>query len=86
MASDVRTTAPAATGVLVNNIVSDLRDLVAQETALLQHELREDARKTKEAGLALAFGLGTLFLGGYLLAHMLVHGLAWVWPAVPMWG
>lgn len=70
---------------LVTGILQDVQQLLKQQTALIQSEIREDYRKTKEAVLSLACGLGTMALGGLLLTLMLVHLLAWAVPALPLW-
>lgn len=71
---------------LVTGIVHDVGELFKQQTALIQWEMREDYRKTKEAVFALGLGVGTMILGGLLLVQMVVHLLAWAVPALAMWG
>jgi len=86
MDSERSTAAEPRLSELVNGIIHDVGDLLKQQTALIQWEVREDYRKTKEAVVALGIGIGTMFLGGLLLVHMVVHLLAWAFPALPMWG
>jgi len=86
MDSERSTVAEPRLAELVNGIIHDVGDLLKQQTALIQWEVREDYRKTKDALVALGIGIGTMFLGGLLLVHMVVHFLAWAFPALPMWG
>jgi len=86
MESERSTVAEPRLSELVNGIIHDIGDLLKQQTALIQWEVREDYRKTKEAVVALGIGIGTMLLGGLLLVHMVVHLLAWAFPALPMWG
>jgi hypothetical protein len=70
---------------ILTGIVSDLQELVQHQLALFRSEVRHDLRRTREAATLLAVGLGIALLGGLLLAHTLVHLLAWLLPAWPMW-
>lgn len=81
-----RTTGEPRLSELVTGILHDVGELLKQQTALIQWEVREDYRKTKEAVAALALGIGTMLLGGLVLTHMLVHLLAWAFPALVLWG
>ena len=58
---------------LVSGIISDAQDLIKQQLALLRNEVKEDLRKTRDAVLAVAAGLWTIFVGGALLCMMVVY-------------
>lgn len=71
---------------IVSGIVHDLQELVQHQLALFRTEIRDDLRKTREAALSLVFGLALAIVGGLLLAHTIVHLLAWAFPDMPLWG
>jgi len=71
---------------LVTGIVSDLQDLMKQQVSLLQAEIRNDFRKTKEAATMQGIGVGVALLGCLLLSLTLVHLLHWAIPDLPLWG
>jgi len=85
MASDLQDLTESSVTALVTGVVRDAQDLVKQQLSLFQHEIREDLRKTKEAALSLALGLGTAGIGGLLLCWMLVEFLHWAAPQIPLW-
>lgn len=104
MANDVQTTpepvvAPPATTPppsdasmtsLVAGIVGDAQELLKQQLALFQAEIKDDLQKTKEAAISLAIGAGVAVVGGLLLCFMLVHLIDWAvpalgGPALPLW-
>jgi hypothetical protein len=86
MANDVRTGTEPSVTALVTGIINDAQELIKQQLALVRTEIRDDLRKTKEASLSLAIGLGVAALGVLLLAFMLVHLLWWAAPQVTLWG
>lgn len=85
MASDTRTSEEPRLSDLVTGILHDVQALLQQQTALIRSEIRSDYRKTKEAALSVAWGVGAMIVGGLLLVLMLVHLLAWAVPALPLW-
>lgn len=85
MASDMRTSTEPRFSELVTGILHDVQDLIKQQTALLQAEIREDYRKTKEAAVSLVCGVAIATLGSVLLALMMVHLIAWAAPTWPLW-
>src|SRR5262249_56859778 len=85
MATDLRTAPEPSVTALVTGMVNDAEELVKQEMALLKHEVKEDIRKTKEAVLSLALGLGITLIGSLLLCLMLPLLLNWAVPDLPLW-
>jgi hypothetical protein len=85
MANDLRTAPEPSMTSLVSGIINDAQDLLKQQVSLLKQELREDVRKTKEAALSLALGLGIGLIGALLLGQMLSLVLNWAVPSLPLW-
>src|SRR5690242_8938622 len=85
MANDLHTESGASMTHLVSGIITDAQDLIGQQLALLRHEVNEDFRKTKEAGLLLVGGLAIALVGSILLCSMLVYLLSWSAPGLPLW-
>lgn len=72
---------------LVGSIIEDIQDLFKKQLELFRHEVKDDLRQTKEAGLTLAAGLLVLFVGSILLCITLVYLLEWAFaPDLPLWG
>jgi len=96
MANEVHTSSEASTTGLLRGIINDMGDLIRQEVRFARTEIKTDLRKSKEAATVLALGLGTVVLGVFLLAVMLVFLLHWlsfdpnaVNPdpgRIPLWG
>jgi hypothetical protein len=86
MITDVKSENDASVTTLVSGIISDAQDLLKQQVELFKGEVREDLRKTREAGTVLGLGLVVCLVGAILLGLMLVHLLAWADPAITMWG
>jgi hypothetical protein len=84
MATDLRNSEPQLAEI-VTGIVNDAQELMKHQFTLFRAELKADLRKSKEAALSLACGAALAVLGGLLLSHALVHGLAWAAPALPLW-
>jgi len=70
---------------LVSGIIADAQELMRQQLALLRHEVKEDVRKTIEAGASVVGGAAITILGGLMFCFMLVHLIAWAAPALPLW-
>jgi hypothetical protein len=85
LTSEHRRNSRPSIGSLVAGILSDARDLFAQELKLAKKEISEDIQKTKSAATALAVGLGILAISVGLLLLMLVH-LIHETTALPLWG
>jgi len=85
MATDVKSTQEPSVTSLVTGIISDAEDLFKQQFELLKHEVRDDLRKTKEAGMTLGLGAGLAMVGAILLVQMLVYLTQWLLPDLPLW-
>jgi len=71
---------------LVGSIIDDIQELFKNQMDLFRQEIKEDVRKTKEAGAFLAVGSLILLLGGIFLGLTLVYFLSWMFPSLPLWG
>jgi hypothetical protein len=58
--------APSLT-TLVGGILTDVQQLMAQQTRLLRLEIREDLRKARSGAIYLGAGLGVAAIGGLFL-------------------
>ncbi|HTU91081.1 MAG TPA: phage holin family protein [Gemmataceae bacterium] len=61
----------ASTTTLVSGILSDVQQLLAQQTRLLRLEIREDLQRARTGAIVLGSGLGITAIGGLLLCVML---------------
>lgn len=86
MSNDPETRPEAGVMELVSGIVIDVHTLIKQQLALLQHEIEGEIGHAREAGSLVAVGLAIVVVGGVLLCGMLVHLLAAMAPALPLWG
>jgi len=85
MATNVQSDHDVSLTSLVTGIVNDAQELMKQQFALFQAEVKEDMRKTGEAGTALGVGAAVTLVGSILLCFMLVHLLYWAFPNVQLW-
>jgi hypothetical protein len=85
MATDVHNSSEPSVTSLVTGIVHDAQELLKQQVALLKHEMREDLRKTRDAGLALLGGVAVAAVGGLMLCWMLAYLLHEV-AGLSRWG
>jgi len=85
MATDIHSGTDVSLTSLVGGIVNDTQELMKQQLALFQAEVKEDIRKTSEASTSLGLGLAISLIGSLLLCFMLVHLLAWAVPDSPLW-
>jgi len=67
---------------LVSGILSDVQQLMAQQTQLVRLEIREDLARARTGAIFLGVGLGITAIGGLLFCFMLPHLLYWLtdWP------
>jgi len=85
MATDLKSNQQPSVTSLVTGIIGDAQELFKQQFELLKHEVRDDFRKTKEVGLALAFAGGLGLVGAILLVQMLVYLTQWLVPELALW-
>lgn len=67
---------------LMGGILTDVQQLMAQQTQLLRLEIREDLRKARSGAIFLGAGLGVAAIGGLFLCvalPLLLHALT-DWP------
>jgi hypothetical protein len=70
---------------LVSGIIADAQHLIQQQLAMFRQEIREDLRKSRDAAIALAVGIGITLIGSVLLLLMLPLLLHWAAPDLPLW-
>jgi len=70
---------------LATGIINDVQDLVKQQLALFQNEIKQDFHKIKEAAFILIWGVGIAFVGVCLLGVMAAYLIYWSAPALPLW-
>jgi hypothetical protein len=70
---------------LVSGIIADAQHLIQQQLAMFRQEIRDDLRKSRDAALALAVGIGITLVGSVLLLLMLPLLLHWAAPELPLW-
>ena len=85
MANDLHTGTEPGLSHLVTGIINDVQELLKQQLNLFRQEIKDDARKTKEAVISLSAGIGVLVLGVILLSLMLVFLLHWAFDVLPLW-
>jgi F0F1-type ATP synthase assembly protein I len=84
MATNVQSESDVSVTSLVGGIVNDAQELMKQQLALFKAEVREDMRKTSEASVSLALGLGATLVGSIVLSFAVAHLLSWAFPTVPL--
>jgi hypothetical protein len=85
MSIDLKNPKEPSVTSLVTGIISDVEDLFKQQFELLKHDVRDDIRKTRDAGFTLAAGGGIGLVGALLLVQMLVYLTQWFVPDLPLW-
>jgi len=71
---------------LVASIVTDVRDLLEQQFALIRHELQQDMQTTCRATWLIAIGACSALIAGIGLFFASAHCLSWAFPNIPLWG
>src|ERR1700730_6002425 len=74
-----------STTTLVSGIIADAQHLIQQQLAMFRQEIRDDLRKSRDAALELAVGVGITLIGSALLLIMLPLLLHWAAPELPLW-
>jgi len=85
MKAGLQTHAEPSWASLLTGIADEAKELLLQELALTKLEVRYELVKAKSAAISIGIAIGTIAIGGMLLALMLVYGLA-AQTAVPLWG
>jgi hypothetical protein len=70
---------------LVSGIIADTQHLIGQQLTMFRQEIRDDLRKSRDAALPLAVGVGVFVMGGILAIVMLPLLLNWQVPELPLW-
>jgi len=71
---------------LVGGIIEDAQELFKHQLDLFHAEIKDDLRRTREAGTLVMLGGLVLLLGGIFLGLMLVYLLNWLFPELTLWG
>ena len=82
---DVQSIPERSKTTLVSGIIADAHQLIQQQLAMFRQEIRDDLRKSRDAGLSLAAGIGITLAGGVLVLVMLPLLLYWAAPELPLW-
>lgn len=85
MKEGLQTHAEPTWASLLTGLADEAKELLLQEVALTKLEVRYELIKARSAAISLGIAIGTIAIGGVLLALMLVYGLA-AGSAVPLWG
>jgi len=86
METDMRSTVNPSMTSLVREILQDTQQLIRQQIALFHQEIRDDLRKTRDAAILVAVGIGVLAMAGAFLLIALPLVLNWYVPSIPLWG
>ena len=70
--------------MLLEGLIHDIKNLIAQEIRLAKHEVLHELGKARTAAVSIGAGIGVAILGGLLLILMLVH-LLQALTALPLW-
>lgn len=85
MATNVQSDSDVSLTSLVSGIVNDAQELMKQQFALFQAEVKEDMKKSVAASGALGVGMAVTLVGSILLCFTLVYLLIWAFPTTPAW-
>jgi len=86
MANQMETEAEPGVGSLMGGILDDARELLVQQLALFQSEIKNDVHKVTMASIPLVIGGLFLMVAAILLAVAGAHLLVALLPALPLWG
>ncbi len=86
MPADLQTSSEPSLASLATGIINDVHELFKQQLSLLKHEVELSVRRTVEGSASLLVGMAMLLVGGAVMGFGLVYLLAWLFPAVPLWG
>ena len=84
MANDLQTGNEPSVTSLVTGIINDAQELFKQQLAFFRKEVEGDMRKSRDAAIPMAAGLGLALVGVVFLCFMLAHLLHWA-TEMPLW-
>jgi hypothetical protein len=84
MPDDIGTLESPGVVPLARGILNDAQELFHQQLALFKAEIRDDLRKTRNASIALAVGVGVAFFGVMLLLFACAYLVDWI-GQLPTW-
>jgi hypothetical protein len=70
---------------LAGGIINDVQDLVKQQLALFQNEIKKDIHTIKGAAFILICGMGIALAGVCLFGVTAAYLIYWNAPALPLW-
>ncbi len=82
---ELRDEPPPSITQLLTGIIGDTRDLVLQNLQLFRSEMSNSLQEAQQGISAIAGGMIMVQIGGLLLCHMLVHGISYLYPDIPLW-
>jgi hypothetical protein len=86
MLEDVRREVESTVAPLIRGILEDSQKLFRQELALVKVEVREDARRARDAVIAISAGVVVCLVGLFLFGCMLAYLIDTLSEAIPLWG
>jgi len=86
MATDLLSAGQPSLTVLLKEILNDIQDLFRQQLVMFKTEIKSDIRKTGQAAVLMATGVGGMAVGGVFFLVMLPLLLNWLLPTIPLWG
>jgi hypothetical protein len=82
---DIQSIPERSKTTLVSGIIADAQQLIQQQLAMFRQEMRDDLRKSRDAALSLAAGIGITLAGSVLVLVMLPLLLHWAAPELALW-
>jgi len=86
MATQVDSVEDAGIATLLTGIARDARQLLGEQLALFQAEIKNDISRAVHGLIPLFAGVVAMVPGLLLLAMGAAHGLCWLYPDLPTWG
>lgn len=86
MLEDVRREVESTVAPLIRGILEDSQKLFRQELALAKVEVREDARRARDAVIAIGAGVVICLVGLFLFGCMLAYLIDVLSDTIPLWG
>ncbi len=85
MLEDVRREVESTVAPLIRGILEDSQKLFRQELALAKVEVREDARRARDAIIAISVGAVVCLVGLFLFGCMLAYLIDTLSDTIPLW-